>query len=52
MGEAKVYQAPAEEQSRFNNDFGRRFDAVVTGLSSKCVSAMHQFPPLHSISFL
>ena len=52
MVEATVYQSVAEAQYWFNNDFRRRVDALVTGRMSKCVSAMHQFPPLHSIYFL
>ena len=52
MGEATVYRAAAEAQSRFNNYFGRGVHALVTGRRSKCVSAMHQFPPLHSIYYL
>ena len=52
MGEAKVYRPDAEAQSRFNNDFGRGVDALVTGRRGKCVSAMHNFTPLHLISFL
>ena len=34
MGEATVYWAAAEAQYRFNNDFGRRVDALVTGIRS------------------
>ena len=52
MREETVYQVAAESQSRFNNDFGRGVDALVTGRRSKYVSAMHQFPPLHFIYFL
>ena len=52
IGEATVYQAAAEAQSWFNNDFGRRVGALVTGRRSKCVSAVHQFPPMHYIYFL
>ena len=52
MGEDTVYWVDAEAQYWFNNDFGRRVDALVTGYRSKCASEMHQFPPLHSIYFL
>ena len=52
MGEATVYQEAVESRSRLNNGFGCGLDVLVTGRSSKCVSAMHQFPPLHSIYFL
>ena len=52
MRDDTVYRAAAEAQSRLNNDIGRRVDALVTGRRSKCVSDMHQFPPLHSIYFL
>ena len=52
MGEATAYRTAAESPSRFNNEFVRRVDALVTGSRSKCVSAMHQFPPFHSIYFL
>ena len=52
MEEATVHLAAAEAQSRFNNDFGRRVDALVTGRRSKGVSEIHQFLPLHSIYFL
>ena len=52
MEEAMVYWSAAEAQSRFNNDFGCGVDALLTGHRSKCVSVMHQFPPLHSIYFL
>ena len=51
-GEATVYWEDAESQIRFNNDFGNGVDALVTGRRSKCVRAMHHFPPLHSIYFL
>ena len=51
MGEATVYQVAVEAHYRFNNEFLRRVDALVTGRRSKCISAMHQFPPLHSIFF-
>ena len=49
MGETMVYWTASEAQYQFNNAFGRRAEALVTGKRSKCVSAMHQFPPLHSI---
>ena len=45
MGEATVYREAAKAQCRFNNDFGRGVDALVTRQRSKCVSVMHQFPP-------
>ena len=38
MGNASIYRAAAEAQSRMNNDFGRNVDALVTGRSSKFVS--------------
>ena len=47
MGEAKVYRAAAEAHYQFNNNFGHWVDALVTVRRSKCVIAMHQFPPLH-----
>ena len=52
IGEATVYQEAAEAPYRFNNDFGRGVEALVTGCRSKYVSVMHQFTPLYSISFL
>ena len=52
MGEAMVYRADSEAQSRFNDDFGRGVDPLVTGRRNKSLSAMQKFPPLHSISFL
>ena len=41
MGEAVVYRAASEAQSRFNNDFGHRVDKIVTRRRSKWVSEMH-----------
>ena len=41
MGEAMVYRAASEAQSRFNNDFGHRVDKIVTRRRSKWVSEMH-----------
>ena len=41
MGEATVYRAAAEAQSRFNNDFGHRVNELVTRRRSKWVSEMH-----------
>ena len=52
MGEATIYRAAAEGQYRFKNYYGRGVYALVTGLRSTCVSAMHQFTPLYSIYFL
>ena len=52
MGEATVYRADSEAHYQFNNDFGRGLDALVIGRRSKCVSTMHQSPPLNYISFL
>ena len=52
MGEDTVYQADAEAQYWFNNGFGCGVYTLVTGCSSKFVSTMHQFPPLHHIFFL
>ena len=46
MGEDTVYQADAEAQYWFKNDFGCGVDALVTGCRSKCVRLMHQFSPL------
>ena len=39
MGNASIYRAAAEAQSRMNNDFQRNVDALVTGRRSKFVSA-------------
>ena len=47
-----VYPADVEAQSRFNSDFGRGVEALVTGRRSKFLSAMHKFPPLNLIYFL
>ena len=44
MGEATVYQAAAESQSRFNNEFRRGVDALVTGCRSKHVRKKQHFP--------
>ena len=38
MGNASVYVAPAEAQSRGNNDWGIGVDSLVTGRKSKTVS--------------
>ena len=40
MGNASVYKAAGEGSSRYNNDWGRGVDALVTGRKSKSVSAL------------
>ena len=45
-----MYRADVEAQSWSNNEIVCGLDALVTGRRSKCVSAIHQFTPLHSIS--
>ena len=40
MGNASVYKAAGEGSSRYNNDWGRGVDALVTGRKSNSVSAL------------
>ena len=40
MGNASIYRAAAEAQSRMNNDYGRNINALVSGRSSKVVSCI------------
>ena len=41
MGNASIYRAAAEAQSRMNNDCGRNINALVLGRSSKVVSSAY-----------